>query len=326
MAKKIKLSFVIPAHNEEHYIWKCLESIQEETKNKKCDFEIIVVNNASTDNTRKVALKYKGVKVINEPKKGLVNARRVGYLASSGELIANVDADSILPIGWIDKVIKEFVKNKSLVALSGPFIYYDLSKFSRSFVKVFYHYAFMLYIMNRYVVGRGSMLQGGNFVFKRSALKKIGGFSKNFDFYGEDADLARRLHKVGKVKFTFNLPMYSSGRRIAAEGMSTMAVRYSANYFSTMVSERPLTKAYVDVRSGPNQAVLKVRPENRKREMINTLILFIVIIVIPVLAIVLIYKIFFPRNQGYSYFIGNKITYEAGALQNQFNELLRSIK
>ena len=49
------------------------------------------------------------------------------------------------------------------------------------------------------------MMQGGNFVVRRSALDTIGGFNPDFSFYGEDTELACRLNKVGGVRFTFAL-------------------------------------------------------------------------------------------------------------------------
>ncbi|MDP2946111.1 MAG: galactosyltransferase-related protein, partial [bacterium] len=94
----------------------------------------------------------------------------------------------------------------------------------------------------------GSMIQGGNFVVKRSALQKIGGYNSEFDFWGEDSDIARRLHSIGDVKFTFNLPIYASGRRIVAEGAPIIAWRYGINYFWTIFFKKPFTKTYLDVR------------------------------------------------------------------------------
>ncbi len=92
------------------------------------------------------------------------------------------------------------------------------------------------------------MLQGGNFVVKRSALEKIGGYNPEFDFWGEDADLARRLYPVGDVKFTFDLPIYASGRRVIAEGALTMGLRYGINYFWTIFFKKPFTRTNLDVR------------------------------------------------------------------------------
>src|ERR1022692_4321736 len=115
----MRLSFVVPAYNEEAYLPACLESILAQTR-ELCDaVEIIVVNNASTDRTREVALGYPSVRVVDEMRKGLTFARQAGFAASSGELIANVDSDSRLTPGWVEKVLKNFAGDAKMVALSG---------------------------------------------------------------------------------------------------------------------------------------------------------------------------------------------------------------
>ena len=94
----------------------------------------------------------------------------------------------------------------------------------------------------------GSVMQGGNFVFRRDAWIKAGGFNREIKFYGEDTDIARRMSRVGKVKFTFGLKMFSSARRLNKEGMFTMAGRYTLNYLWTTFKKKPFTKEYVDIR------------------------------------------------------------------------------
>ncbi len=235
----VKLSIVIPAYNEEERIDDCLKSIIAESKGKNYDMEIVVVNNASTDKTKEVVLTFPGVKLVDEPDKGLVKARRAGFLASTGELVANVDADTRMTPGWLDKVFSEFAQNKKLVGLSGPFIYYDLPKKVNFLVRVYYYFAFIIYVLNRYILGVGSMLQGGNFIVKRKAMEEIGGFNSDFDFWGEDADVARRLVKAGEVKFTFDLPIYASGRRLEKDGIVKTGWRYVLNYFSTIFFKKP---------------------------------------------------------------------------------------
>jgi glycosyltransferase involved in cell wall biosynthesis len=244
----MKLSFVVPAYNEEAYLPACLESILAQTRELGDDVEIIVVNNASTDRTREVALGYPGVRVVDESRKGLTFARQAGFAASSGELIANVDSDSRLTPGWVEKVLRNFAGDPKMVSLSGPFIYYDLTPQQRVSVQVFYAIAFMVYAVNRWILRAGSMVQGGNFVLRRDALEKIGGFDTTISFYGEDTDIARRMHQVGTVKFTLDLKMFSSARRLNKEGMLTMAGRYTLNYLWTTFKKKPFTEEYVDIR------------------------------------------------------------------------------
>jgi glycosyltransferase involved in cell wall biosynthesis len=262
----MRLSFVVPAYNEEAYLPACLESILGQIDPRTSGLpagtcEIILVNNASTDRTREVALRYPGVTVVDEPRKGLTFARQAGFAASSGALIANVDADSRLTPNWVANVLSAFEDaaaksstsarpetHRPLAALSGPLVYYDLAPHQRRLVHVFYLTAWATYAINRYILRVGSMVQGGNFVTTRNALAAIGGFNLAISFYGEDTDIARRLNAVGEVRFTFALKMFSSARRLKSEGILTMAARYSINYLWTTFFKRPYTDTYVDIR------------------------------------------------------------------------------
>lgn len=244
----MKLSFAIPAYNEEKIIRKCLDSIFQQLEGKKYDVEVIVVNNNSTDRTKEIAESFQGVKVVDEPEKGLVFARRAGFAASIGDIIANIDADTMLTKGWIDTVFEEFEKDEKLVALSGPYIYYDLSLITRAAVKVFYFFGYLLYAFNHFIFNKGAMLQGGNFIVRRNALNAIGGFDTSIEFYGEDTDIAKRISKVGKVLWTFRLPMYTSGRRLQEEGVIMTGIRYALNFAWVSFFGTPYTKKHTDIR------------------------------------------------------------------------------
>lgn len=244
----MKVSFVIPAHNEEACLPKCLESVLKEVARSGVTAEVVVVNNASTDRTKEVAESFHGVRVVDEPVKGLTHARAAGMRATDGELIANIDADTMPPPGWLTTVAAEFSKDSRLVALSGPFIYYDLSSFRRALVRFFYGVGYLTHLFNHYVLRTGAMLQGGNFIIRRDAFTRVGGFDTTIAFYGEDTDVARRLSKVGRVLWTWKLPMYSSGRRLKAEGVVMTGWRYTLNYLSVLFLKRPVTKNYSDIR------------------------------------------------------------------------------
>ncbi|MCL4354671.1 glycosyltransferase [Patescibacteria group bacterium] len=293
----MKISFVIPAYNEENYLKDCLQSIFNETKGKDYDFEVIVVNNASTDNTKQIAKEFKNVKVVDEEKRGLVVARKAGYQASTGDLIANVDADTRLTPGWIDTVLKEFSMNKELVALSGPFIYYDLPNFMKMMVRLFYYYTFSLYLIANKVLKSGAMLQGGNFVLKRSAFEKVGGYDvKHYTFYGEDADVAVKMFKVGKVKWTFRLPINSSGRRLAAEGPFTMMLRYTINYFWVVFFGKPFTTKFSNFRF--KTKMLSIRPKDPRHEWLSGIFTIITLTILPiVVAALLFYALYYLSGQ-----------------------------
>jgi glycosyltransferase involved in cell wall biosynthesis len=207
-----------------------------------------VINNASSDRTKEVALSWPGVKVVDEARKGITYARQAGLLASSGELIANIDADTRLPRGWLAKVFSEFSKNENLVALSGPHISYDLPRIARIGFWFFYGLGYAIYVINHYLLKKGAMLQGGNFILRRAALEKIGGFDLEISFYGEDSDIARRIQKIGRVKFTFDLPIYASGRRLKKEGIIKAGLKYGINYLWIIFRKKPFSKDYRDIR------------------------------------------------------------------------------
>lgn len=249
----MQLSFVIPAYNEESYIDDCLDSIEREMLGKEISYEIIVVNNASTDHTGTVVKRHPNIMLVREPQKGLSRARQRGFEVSQGALIANVDADTRLPPGWIDTVLAAFTKNKKLVALSGPHVFYDVTKADSFLIHLFYYATFFTYLWHRNILRVSSVIQGGNFVVRRAALEQIGGYNTDFEFYGEDADLAKRLFKVGRVDFTFKLPIYASGRRLLKEGKIKVALRYFMNYVWTICFGKPLNTTSVAIRSAPKK-------------------------------------------------------------------------
>jgi cellulose synthase/poly-beta-1,6-N-acetylglucosamine synthase-like glycosyltransferase len=243
-----QLAFVIPAYNEEALIGQCVESVMREVRRSGVDCEVVVVNNASTDRTAAIAGAVEGVRVVDEPRKGLVNARHGGFVATSAELVANIDADTIVPEGWIDTALREFGKNPKLVGLSGPYIYYDLSPWNRFLVFSFYVVTFLIYVLNRFILRVGSVIQGGNFVIKRSAWEAAGGYDRTIEFYGEDTDVAVRLSRVGDVKWTFGFPMKTSGRRLEKEGVVRTGMTYVMNFFWVTFRGKPMTKEHTDIR------------------------------------------------------------------------------
>ena len=247
-----KVSFVIPAYNEAASIGACLDSITCEAALSGVIPEVIVVDNASTDATPEVAGRHPQVIVVREPRKGITYARQAGFVHSTGDLVANIDADTRLTRGWLDTVQREFARDPGLVCLSGPHRYDAAPWHVRLSARLFYRIAFLLYFLNRYVLGTGSMVQGGNFVCRRSALEKIGGFDTSIEFYGEDTDIAQRLHLVGRVKFSFRLPITASPRRLLVEGMFATGARYTVNYLWIVVFGRPFTLVSQDIR--PSEA------------------------------------------------------------------------
>ena len=232
---------VIPAYNEEKHIGKCLDSAINNSGNRF--HEIIVVDNASTDRTSEIAMSFSGVKIIREKTKGVMGARQRGVLESSGDIVAFVDADNIIPLGWFDTAQKEFRDNPSLVCLSGPYDYYDMSKLQRALAFFYWHVIVKLISLMLGYVGNF-----GNMLLRRETLEKMKGLDTSIAFYGDDTDTARRASKFGKVKFQSNFVLLSSGRRFFNQGWISTITAYILNFFSEVFFHRPLQKNYKNFR------------------------------------------------------------------------------
>lgn len=121
-----KISFIIAAYNIEDYIERCLNSILIDERD---DFEVLVVNDGSTDNTLNIINKYaekdKRVKVITQDNKGLLEARKTGFINAKGEYILFIDGDD-----WIDNKLKDncyrYAKDNELdILLFNAYLAYD---------------------------------------------------------------------------------------------------------------------------------------------------------------------------------------------------------
>lgn len=235
------ITLIIPAHNEEDWIGQCLDSVQRYAPGGFT--EVIVVDNASTDSTARIAAQ-KGARVVREERKGLTRARQSGLDVAATEYVAYIDADCLLTPNWFSMVEYHHRKHPNFVSLTGPVTYYDGPAYLR-FVVRFLEWV----ILPSACFMAGYIIIGGNFVARRDALIAVGGFDPDVAFYGEDADIARRLAKVGYVLLRMNLVVQTSARRLQREGVVTTYVRYAANFLSHVVFHRSLSKQYTDVRT-----------------------------------------------------------------------------
>ncbi|HHT9129652.1 MAG TPA: glycosyltransferase family 2 protein [Candidatus Brocadiaceae bacterium] len=198
------VSVVIPAYNEEQYLTRSLQSmVNQEFQN----FELIVVNNNSTDKTAEIAERF-GAKVIFESQRGVGYARQAGFLEAKGEIIATTDADTILPQNWLSRIVNEFEKDEKLVAFGGLYTLYSGTRTARFTISRFIRPAWTL---DR-IFSRGWGLPGVNFSVRKEAFLKVGGFKSELSL-GEDAEISRRLKKVGKVLLDPHFLVQTSGRR-----------------------------------------------------------------------------------------------------------------
>ena len=207
-----EISIVIPAFNEEKYIKYPLDGIKKQTFR---NFEIIVVDGGSTDRTREIVRKSGG-KVVIDKHNNISAARNLGAKLAKGDLIMFTNADThaskdVLKIYW------ELFKDKNVVAASGPLI--PLEETTR-FIRFGYKFASVYLARISFAIGKPA-ISGSNFIVRKSAFKKCGGFDESLVTY-EDLDLTLRLSKTGKIKYVKNTVVATSTRRIVKWGV----VRY----------------------------------------------------------------------------------------------------
>ncbi len=240
------VTVIVCAHNEARYLAACLYSLLAQTRPPD---EILVVNNASTDETRAVAQQVPGVRVVDEPRKGLVVARETGRRAASGDILVYVDADCRAPLTWLESVERRFRRDATLVALSGPYRYYDWDRLGPMLIRTYdFTLAPATQGLVKYVLRKGTIFYGGNFAVTREALDWIGGFDTSIEFHGEDTNLGRRLFAIGKVGLFRDCYLYTSARRYVAMGKLTVFRLYVRNFVSEVLHHRPKDTSHVDVR------------------------------------------------------------------------------
>jgi glycosyltransferase involved in cell wall biosynthesis len=202
--KALTLSIVIPVYNEENYIKACLDSIEHQSERPN---EVIVVDNNSTDKTAQIASSYGFVTLLHEKRQHQSFAQIKGFNNSRGDIIARIDADTILAQDWVKNIKKHFVSCKESVAVTGPADFYDvcLRKFAQSFFHI-YHFFLASKLANH------GMMWGTNCAFRSSVWGKV---KKNLttqcDIW-EDYDLSFGLAKHGRIDYCNNIKVGCSLR------------------------------------------------------------------------------------------------------------------
>jgi glycosyltransferase involved in cell wall biosynthesis len=243
----LRISVIVCAHNEAHYLSACLYSLLAQTRRPD---EILVVNNASTDETGAVALQVPHVRVVDEPRKGLVIARESGRLAATGDVLVYVDADCRAPLTWLARIEARFAADPALLALSGPYRYYDWDWWGRVLIRAYdFTLAPATQVLVKHLLRIGTVFYGGNFAVRREALERIGGFDTSIEFHGEDTNLGRRLFAIGRVGLFHDCFLHTSARRYVAMGKSTVFRLYVRNFTSELLHHRPKDATHVDVRT-----------------------------------------------------------------------------
>lgn len=173
------VSIVIPVYNEADHLPACLAAIAAQTVRPH---EVIVVDNNSTDGTAAIAASYDFVRLLREPRQGVVYARDRGFNAARGDIIGRIDADTVMAENWVETVEKLFADG-SISAATGAARYNDMALaplLNKIDLNIRRYLAWTL--------GRNVAMQGANMAIRRSVWRTIrpslcrsGGMHEDFD-------------------------------------------------------------------------------------------------------------------------------------------------
>ncbi len=252
MQKKPFISVVVPAYNEERFLSACLASLK--AQDYAGGYEIIVVDNASTDRTAEIASNL-GARVVIEKRRSPAWARQRGLFEARGEIVAFVDADTIVPRRWLSTIAWRFGRTSRLVAVSGPCAYFDGGVLARIASTIMNFIVIIFDHTLRRLTKKGGALWGSNFAVRREILLEVGGFDTGKKFLGEDIELSLRLKTRGKMSLISYLFVLTSARRLKALGTWNAFWNYVVSYFLELLFRRPLPERLADLPGKLNKIV-----------------------------------------------------------------------
>ena len=223
------ISVVIAAYNEEKDLPHCLTAITSQNFPKE-DYEIIVVDNNSTDKTAEIARSF-GARVVQESKQGNTFAVKKGMDSATYEIIANTDADTVVFPDWL-QTIKQIFEDKNVVAATGT----AYVKSGNRVLDFLYRKLYEVFISFNFLVGKPHMT-GFNMMARKKVYDEIGGIDETFTM-SPDVDLGLRLGKKGKVVFSTKLKALTSFRRWQETPWEAFLV-YAKGYFWTIWFRKP---------------------------------------------------------------------------------------
>lgn len=244
-SQNLKIAIVIPAFNEEKYLGACLSSLRKQ--DYRGNYEIIVVDNGSTDRTAEIARSF-GVRLISCQEKGVVFARQKGAAMADSDIVVQTDADSILPRDWVSSIVKGFKRNGNIVALSGSIKYLrpPLWVYLNNLIHIIINWLYFK------LFHRPLVIRAANFHFRRAAFQTIGGYNISIPTYGDEHDFFVRLSKIGKVYYAPGLAVCTSARRFHRGFLYYLVVdffyRIIVNYIAYCLRGRYISVKRDDIR------------------------------------------------------------------------------
>ncbi|QQS19487.1 glycosyltransferase family 2 protein [Candidatus Saccharibacteria bacterium] len=189
MSKPLNVSVIIPAYNEALCLAACLDALAVQTIKP---YEVIVVDNDSSDGTLAVAQNYPFATVIHETERGRVFARNAGFRAATGDVIARIDADAVVPPEWVAWVTAFYAKGNAAVALTGGAHFYNMQPSGL----ISWAYNWLIFRFNTFLTGQPT-LWGSNMALSSSMWQKVAQDVCLDNLLHEDLDLAFHVRLAG---------------------------------------------------------------------------------------------------------------------------------
>ena len=176
-----KVSIIVPAFNEENIIESCIQSLLN-LNYPKNRYEILIVDNNSTDATSKIIQKYHNVSYLNERKQGTATTRNLGIKKSKGEILAFIDADCVASKNWLVNLINRFNQNQKIVGVGGEIKALNPRNIIEKYADV---YLFDHQNLIEESKNQPPILATGNCAYRAKFIKKMGLFNPSLAFVGD---------------------------------------------------------------------------------------------------------------------------------------------
>jgi glycosyltransferase involved in cell wall biosynthesis len=184
-----KVSVVVCSYNGGQTLQECLASV---TRQNYPDYEVVLVDDGSTDNTRRIAQLFPTVRYVHQSNQGLSVARNVGARASTGQVVAYTDSDCVADEDWLLYLMQAMVDQKA-DAIGGPNAAPPADCWTAKCVSASPGGPSHVMMDDRLA----EHIPGCNMAFRRDKLLAVGGFDPRFRVAGDDVDICWRFADVG---------------------------------------------------------------------------------------------------------------------------------
>jgi GT2 family glycosyltransferase len=191
LARVPKVSVIVCSYNGGQTLESCLRSLE---KINYPDYEVVVVDDGSTDNTKEILSHHPWVNAIYQTNHGLSVARNVGASAAKGEILAYTDSDCMADPDWLYYLVGTLLSG-DYAGVGGPNISPPAQNWQQACVAA--APGGPSHVLLTDVVAEH--IPGCNMAFHRWAFDKIGGFDPEYRKAGDDVDFCWRLQQEGEV-------------------------------------------------------------------------------------------------------------------------------